>query len=256
MRKQEELLFVFAILIGLFSSYLVSCSAYQSNLIDPSPTKTLPKDPMEVSLLTSDGIALKANYYPSLNSDSKNKLLILLHGAYEDSTSWNGFRKTAQEAGFAVFTMDFRGHGQSDGEKTFDASMDNDVEAALDWLHTSLDVSEQQIALIGESLGANLALRAGARHPGIPTVILLSPGMSLWDIRIKEAIVDYGSRPLLMVAAEEDGYPAETVRQLDELAQGTHKLLLLPGGQHGAEMIDTQSNLANLMLTWLQETFP
>ena len=211
---------------------------------------------MEVSLLTSDGVSLKANYYPSLKSESKNDLLLLLHGAYQDSNSWNSFRITAQEAGYAAFTVDFRGHGQSDGEKTFDASMDYDVEAALDWLHTSLDVSEQQIALIGESLGANLALRAGARHPDIPTVILLSPGMILWEISIKEAIFDYGPRPLLMIATEEDSYPAETVRQLDKLTQGTHKLLFFPGEQHGTEMIDTQPNLAILMLTWLQETFP
>ena len=138
----------------------------------------------------------------------------------------------------------------------FDESMDQDVDAALTWLQDSPDVSGKQIAIVGESLGANLALRAGARHPEIKSVILLSPGMALWEIHINEAIINYGSRPLLLVATEEDGYPADTVRKLDEQALGNHKLQIYPGAEHGTKMINAHPDLTSLMLNWLQETVP
>jgi pimeloyl-ACP methyl ester carboxylesterase len=132
--------------------------------------------------------------------------------------------------------------------------MDNDIEAALDWLKNSSGTNVQQVALIGESLGADLALRAGARYPEIPAVVLLSPGMQLWEIKIDEAIVNYGSRPLLLVSSEENSNPAATVRQLDEQALGPHELLLLPGSAHGTKMFNANPNLTNQIFSWLHET--
>jgi len=255
-RKQVGLIIIFAILVGLLGSYLVLNLTSTANSSESASTKLSSTLSTEVNLLTSDGISLNAHYYPPMNSKSETVTLLLLHGAYEDSNSWNDFRKIAQDEGYAVFTVDFRGHGHSDGEKTFVEAMDNDVDAALDWLENSLGVSEQQIALVGESLGANLALRAGARHPEIPAVILLSPGMLLWKIGINEAIVSYGSRPLLLVASKEDGYPAATVRQLDEQAQGFHELLLFPGAEHGTKMFEANPNLSLQMLNWLQKSVP
>lgn len=269
MRKQVLLVLIGAIILGVFSGYLVIRLMNNSTSSGPISTKSTSATPqeniatqstnissLEVNLLTSDGVSLKASYYPPMNSESEASTLLLLHGAYEDSRSWVDFRKTAQEKGYAVFTVDLRGHGQSGGEKIFDKSMDHDVDAALAWLQDSPDVSGKQIAIAGESLGANLALRAGARHPEIKSVILLSPGMSLWEIGIAEAIVNYGSRPLLLVATEEDSYPADTVQKLDEQALGNHKLQIYPGAEHGTKMFNSDPDLMFLMLTWLQETVP
>ena len=202
----------------------------------------------EVNLITADGIS-----YPTLDSESETRTLLLLHGAYKNSQAWDSFKEIAQDEGYAVFTLDFRGHGQSEGEQVIVEAMDNDVDAALEWLEKSLTLSEKHIILMGESLGASLALRAGARHPEVPAAILLSPGMKLWEISIQEAIVNYGPRPLLLVAAEEDEYPAATVRQLDEKAQGPHQLLLFPGAWHGTEILEANPGLSFQILNWLQE---
>ena len=134
--------------------------------------------------------------------------------------------------------------------------MNFDVDAALAWLQGSSDVKGKQISIVGESLGANLALRAGARHPEVNSVILLSPGMKLWEIDINDAILNYGSRPLLLVATEEDGYPAAKVQKLDELALGNPTLQMYPGAEHGTKMLNSQPDLMFLMLDWLQETNP
>jgi dienelactone hydrolase len=209
---------------------------------------------MKVDLTTSDAVNLKATYYSPKNSTVRADALLLLHEAYDDSRSWDSFGRAAQERGYAVLALDLRGHGQSGGEKTFDSTMDNDVDAALAWLKASPAVNSDRIGIVGASLGANLALRGGAHYPEIKSVILLSPGMLLWQIDIAKAIVDYGSRPLLLVASKEDAYPAGTVQTLNEQALGYHQLQIYPGAEHGTKMMAPHPDLVPLMLDWLQKT--
>jgi len=209
---------------------------------------------MNVNLTTSDAINLKATYYPPKDSTVRADALLLLHEAYSDSKSWDSFAQAAQERGYTVLALDLRGHGQSGGEKIFDSTMDNDVDAALAWLKASPAVNSDRIGIVGASLGANLALRGGARYPEIKSVILLSPGMLLWKIDIAKAIVDYGPRPLLLVASKEDAYPAGTVQTLNEQALGYHQLQIYPGAEHGTKMMMPQPDLTPLMLDWLQKT--
>jgi dienelactone hydrolase len=209
---------------------------------------------MNVDLTTSDAVNLKATYYPPKNSTVKADAILLLHEAYEDRSVWDAFARAAQERGYAVLALDLRGHGQSGGEKTFDRSMDQDVDAALAWLKASPAVNGSRMGIVGASLGANLALRGGARHPEIKSVILLSPGMLLWQIGIDQAIVDYGPRPLLLVASKEDAFPAGTVQTLNDQALGTHQLQIYPGAEHGTRMMGPHPDLIPLMLDWLQKT--
>jgi dipeptidyl aminopeptidase/acylaminoacyl peptidase len=253
MKKQSGLAKCIIVLI----SFLLGCQATDSldvsTLPEPALKETSFDSPTEVKLLTSDGVSIKAYYDPPLDLESEAYTLLLLHGAYEDHRSWNAFEELAQAEGYAVLTLDLRGHGQSGGEKTFDESMDLDVEAALGWLENSTGANLAQILLMGESLGASLALRAGARHPEIPAVVLLSPGMQLWEISINNAIDGYGSRPIFLVSSEEDEYPAMTVGQLAERTQGQHELLLLPGEEHGTKMLAANPDLAAQILNWLSE---
>jgi len=261
MRLRKRTLFVFP----FFVVFLAGCFVRSEN--SPTQTKnslaltevnintpTTDNSMLNVNLLSNDGVSLQAIFYPPKNSESSPLTLLLLHGAYKDSRSWDVFRSAALEKNYAVFTVDLRGHGNSGGEKTFDESMDNDVDVALTWLLALPEVNGKQISIAGESLGANLALRAGVRHPEINSVILLSPGMQLWELDISEAIVNYGLRPLLLVASEEDSYPFNTVQKLDERAQGNHKLQIYPGAEHGTEMLNSHPDLTILMLDWFQET--
>lgn len=159
--------------------------------LPPTPTPTPdPWVPQTIDLTAQDGLSLKASFYPAKGATSPVPALLLLHMAYSDRRAWRSFAQAAQEAGYAVLALDSRGHGESAGEKVFDAAMDRDVDAALTWLVTHAGINPERVGIAGASVGANLALRAGARYPEIKSVALLSPGMQLWDIGIQEAIID------------------------------------------------------------------
>ena len=210
----------------------------------------------QVKLTTSDGVKLEAVYYPPLSSTSGAKALLLLHEAYQDHRSWDSFGKAAQEMGYAVLSLDLRGHGKSGGEKTFDQAMDQDVDAAIAWLRSAPEIDRDRLGIAGASLGANLALRAGGRYPDIQSIALLSPGMLLWDVGIAEAVIEYGARPLLLVTSEEDAYPAGTVQELDKLAKGMHEVQIYPGAEHGTQLLGAHPDLTPLLLDWFGKTIP
>jgi pimeloyl-ACP methyl ester carboxylesterase len=208
----------------------------------------------DFSLTTSDGVKLAAVFYPPVSMNPNTGVLILVHEAYRDRSAWNGFITAAHQSGYAVITFDLRGHGESQGEQVFEEAMDMDLDAVVDWINSSPDLNEEHIAVIGASLGANLALRAGARYPQIKSVVMLSPGMLLWDIGIESAILEYGQRPVLLVASEDDGYPAMSVQRLNDLGKGYDKLVIYPGAGHGTQLVADHPDLIPLILDWLQQT--
>ena len=208
----------------------------------------------QISLLTDDGVQLSVVFYAPDSLIQDSRVLILVHEAFRDRSSWDDFSIAAQEDGYAVIALDLRGHGKSMGEKTFDQAMDQDVDAVLEWIRASPDLNKDHIAIAGASLGANLALRAGARDPQINTLVLLSPGLKYWELEVENAMHEYGRRPVLLVASEEDGYSAVSVQRLNEIGPGYDKLVLYPGEAHGTEMIRSQPDLTVMMLDWFDQT--
>lgn len=68
----------------------------------------------------------------------------------------------------AMYSLDFRGHGRSEGRYAFGLAEDADVEAALDFLRSK---GYRQLFLVGLSMGAYLAIRVlGARPEAFPEV--------------------------------------------------------------------------------------
>ncbi len=70
--------------------------------------------PRAEAITTKDGIELSATYWPSgLKQDAS--VVVFLHGLNGNQLDWGTLPKKLQDAGFAVLTVDLRGHGQSKG---------------------------------------------------------------------------------------------------------------------------------------------
>ncbi|UCC51296.1 MAG: alpha/beta fold hydrolase [Anaerolineaceae bacterium] len=180
--------------------------------------------------------------------------VILLHMLGGDRQVWeeNGFAATLAENGYAVLTVDMRGHGATGGSINWEL-VPEDLQRV--WQHfTTLEaVDSQRSAFIGASIGANLALISGAGEAAIKTAVLLSPGLDYRGVSTEEPIAAYGERPLFIVASEEDVYAADSSRTLAGLAQGETQLQMYNGAGHGTRMFDAQPELSTLILDWLAQ---
>jgi uncharacterized protein len=78
--------------------------------------------------------------------------------------------------GFNIFAIDYRGFGTSDASVHPDAErMNQDAEAALDYLVTTQHTSQSSIIPMGSGLGASLAVELAHAHPRLAGVILDNP---------------------------------------------------------------------------------
>jgi len=119
-------------------------------------------------------------------------LVCLVHGGGEHTGRYEHVGKALNEAGYALFGFDLRGHGKTGGARGHIPSLD---EALLD-IQRFIGFQRQNfpdtpIFLYGHSLGAMLALAYAIQHPdGLQGVIatgafLRSP---LWDQKAKVAL--------------------------------------------------------------------
>jgi pimeloyl-ACP methyl ester carboxylesterase len=126
--------------------------------------------------------------------------------------------------------------------------MVKDIQAASAWLKKQ---GAKQVSVVGAGLGANLGLELAAADPALKTVVLLSPGLNIRGYKPSKSIVSYGPRPILFAAGDQDTLSASTVKYLDKQVSGTRKVLLLPGTDRGAKLMEENPNLEDAVLNWL-----
>ena len=203
-----------------------------------------------MTVQTADGLELVGTFYAPQQPAPPWPGVILLHMVYGSRQDWQEFAGELTGAGYGVLALDMRGHGDSGGSLEWD-KFEDDLMQAWDYFTSRPDVDRDRSAVVGASIGANMALLLGARQPAAVAVVLLSPGLDYYGITTSDVLETYGLRPLLIVASEEDTYSAQSSRQLLELAGGETHLEMYPGGAHGTVMLSRQSGLARLIVGWL-----
>jgi len=109
------------------------------------------------------------------------------------------------------------------------------------------------MAIVGASIGANVALTAAALEPAVRTVVLLSPGGDYAGVKTHDPMIAYAERPVLIAASEQDTYAADSSLRLEGLAVGNAELIMYSGSGHGTIMLDREPNLPDLIISWLDD---
>jgi len=198
----------------------------------------------------SDGLNLVGTYYAPIDMPPPCPGVILLHMLGGDRSSWDDYARQLTSAGYAVFALDMRGHGETGGAVDWDLA-ENDIHQVWNNLSTKLDIDPDRIALVGASIGANMALVAGVNEAGVRTVVLLSPGLDYAGVTTEAAMVAYGDRPVLIVSSQEDTYSANSSRNLEEVAIGEVRLVMYQDAGHGTHMLAGETGLGELIIDWL-----
>jgi pimeloyl-ACP methyl ester carboxylesterase len=201
----------------------------------------------EVRIPGAEGLVVVGDFYPAA---APGPGVLLLHMYGGSRSDWGSFALDLQRAGFASLAIDLRGHGATGGGEDWSLASD-DVAMAYAWLGAQEGVDADRLALVGASIGANLALVEAARDETVGSLALLSPGFDYFRVRIQGLIEEYGERPALLVASEEDAYSAETVRALAASAPGEAELIMLTSAGHGTAMLERDPELAGDLIVFL-----
>jgi dienelactone hydrolase len=210
-----------------------------------------------VSFHTTDGVTVAASFFEP--SHRPAPAVILVHMLTRNRRDWDAVAVRLASDGIAALTIDLRGHGESSAapseEAAAPAAMLKDVLAARQYLARRPDVQHDRIGLAGASLGANLAVLAGAGDPSIRTLALLSPTLDYRGVRIEAAARKYGARPLLIVASREDAFALRTMKDLTkgDLAANREQVLLDQAG-HGTMMFSRDGGLIRMLVDWFRRT--
>lgn len=198
----------------------------------------------------------------------EDKAVILLHMMPATKESWNELAERLNKKGWHVLAIDLRGHGESvnfrydhTGEdisykdftdKEHQQSFE-DVRGARNFLKRE-GVSLAHVYVGGASIGANLALQYMHEFNDVPGVFLLSPGLNYKGIETKPLIeaVPHKER-VLLVAAEDDTYSAQTVKELAKVADISQNMKIFESGGHGTTLFETHSELLDDIIAWLEK---
>jgi pimeloyl-ACP methyl ester carboxylesterase len=212
----------------------------------------------KVSFVTDDGWEIFGSYYVSGSEHAP--CVLLLHMMPADRRSFDGFAPKLAGAGHNVLSIDLRGHGDSlykDGDKMpFDKFSDaehqesvGDIAAAKAFLDDK-GADTSRTAIVGASIGANLALVYAAGDEDVKAVVLLSPGLDYRGVMTAPAMEMYG-RPSLIAASEGDGYSADSCRELKEIADDSSELKLYDGSEHGTNIFGPEPQLETEVISWI-----
>lgn len=205
-----------------------------------------------VGLTARDGTQLTGQIFDASSRPSPGIVLVHMLGKSKDEWTWMAER--LQDAGATVLTVDLRGHGGSGGSAGTLSAMINDVAAAIDWLAARPNIRPGSLAVVGSSLGANLAALAAADRATVRAVALVSPSLDYRGVRLDAAAMKrLGARPVWMAASTEDPYALRTIREL--ILSGTaREQALSPVRGHGTSLLTADADLSRGLMDWLRRT--
>jgi dipeptidyl aminopeptidase/acylaminoacyl peptidase len=184
----------------------------------------------EVTLQTSDGLALRGWFAPGSNRG----LVILVHGGGGNRLSLLPEARVIARHGYGILLFDSRAHGESDGDLvSWGDREQRDVFAALDFTSASPEVDPGRVAVLGFSIGGSTAALAAARDQRLSAVLLYATWTSLEEeLRTNQRRI-WG--PLSVWAAlflvRRAGVDLSNVRPVDHLREiAPRPLLMISGG--------------------------
>lgn len=211
-----------------------------------------------VSFLTDDGVTIVGAHYPGVPG---KPAALLLHMMPATKESWGPLADALSSMDWTVLAIDLRGHGESTRTSTGELHHGEftnaqhqaklkDIEAAVAWLEKR-GMEKTRLALIGASIGANLAIAYAAGHEEVPAVVALSPGLEYRGVTTADALAIMSRKQhLLLAASDEDEYSFTTNAEL-RLIKKDADVRELKGMGHGTAMLDRYPPLISDICAWL-----
>ena len=264
--------------------------------IHPKPSEDLPRVedfalPLEeVRFPSRDGTSLAA-WFIAIDGASDAPTIVLLHGYGGRKEEMLPHAEYLRTAGYQSLLLDFRASGASDGDAvSIGAFEQEDALGALDYLETRPEVEIDAVGIQGISLGAAVAIMAGARDPHVRGVVAEAPfrdvptevassfedriglpafpfapitvwiterrlGVRAADISPEHAITELAGRPVLVIDdALDDSIAPGSARAVFEAAREPRRYWLVQA-EHGEGHRDDPEGYVSEVVRFWDEVF-
>lgn len=247
--------------IYLLQSHLVY-HPYKSITVTPADLGYAFED-LEIN--TEDGYRLHGWFVPAENADLT---VLYFHG---NAGNISGRLETIQllhQLGLNVLIFDYRGYGQSQGKPTEQGTY-WDAAAAWNYLTEQKGVDEDEIVIMGRSLGGSIAAWLASRHDPAAAIIEstftsagdlgseIYPWLPVrWLITFEYATHEYIKQikvPIFMAHSPDDNVvPIHHGETLFGMA-GEPKQFLELQGSHGSGFLETGARYRNALKSFLEQ---
>lgn len=183
----------------------------------------------DVSWRSDDGLRLSG--WLLRPGSTPRGLVVLLHGKDGTRQHVSVGAERLRQRGFMVLAFDQRGHGRSEGSLcTFGVREVADLSRGLDAVLGAK--SALPVFLVGESMGAAVALRAAAHEPRVRAVAAAAPFAELTTILEERSFLSKADTSKALAMAERAwGFPAGAVAPATDAASIAVPVLLLYGSE-------------------------
>jgi pimeloyl-ACP methyl ester carboxylesterase len=162
--------------------------------------------------------------------------VVLAHQLHSNLCSWLPFAERLAATGMRVLAFDFPSTSH----------LDRYVRAAVAELRHQ---GAHSIALVGASMGGTAVLVAASRGSKISRVASLSAPRDFEGLAAGRAVPRLHV-PILFIAGKEDSPYVDDARAMYRAASGDKKLLVVPGSDHGTDLLD-DDQVADQLLAFL-----
>jgi len=217
--------------------------------------------PERISFRRPDGALLAAEFHPAAG-DAPGPAVLLLHQAGSNRREWDFLLEELRGLGVAALALDLRGHGESTPPAEDEAFYRRlftdpdfappDVEAALAWLRAREGVDSARLAVVGASVGANLAFAAAGAPWGPKTTVALSGNHKNANL-LAGRIDGFAPKNVFVLAADEDPGREASAKALFAQTGGKRRIEILSGSHaHGVAVLHESPALRGAVLNWLR----
>lgn len=212
-----------------------------------------------VNLVTSDAVNIYGELSVPQQLGKSHAAVILIHQGGSDHTEWNFMVSHLLNMNYVVFAYDVRGHGKSDKVTDLYALYNDpklapkDLKAVIKYLKSIEYIDEKRIAVLGASIGANLA-NVGVANLGIKSAVAISGKTSAVRNLSDSEYPDMQS-VFYISSNENNGKRAKWARELFNMTKLPHKISIVSDSQsHGISILKDQPAVLTETLDWLKET--
>lgn len=236
--------------------------AHDTNLRDRSFGSEAIADSLkrEVEIKTADGVILKGTLYSAHKPGPGILLFHMCDG--KGRGAWDTLATELARVGFHVLTFNYRGVGDSGGDKFQGGSMQEvmeywrtkwggDAEAALELLSSQPGVNKNLLGVGGASCGVFMSLLLAQRHQQTVKTLVLLAGPA--DAAAKAFVEKSHGLPILCVGSEDDPRSAAWMKEVSALSQNADtRLVIYKDAGHGTNMFAREKALEPMLVDWFK----